>query len=232
MANIIGASHSLKAVFFDVGRTLIHPHPSVGSIYANIAATYGMTFRAEDADINFKKAFATQNNNPLNAMDKEQEWWKHIVIEAIKPLASIKNFDAYFSHLWNYFTLAEAWEIFPNVSFILQKCKALNLKLGIISNWDSRLIPLLKTLELDHHFETISVSALIGAAKPDRKIFEHALASIGAKPQEAIHIGDSINDDGRGAENAGIVPVIIDRKGNNPSKYQTIRSLNELFTVM
>ncbi len=102
--------------------------------------------------------------------------------------------------------------------------------MGIISSWDSRLIPLLKTLELDHHFESISVSVLIGAAKPDWKIFEHALASIEAKPEEVIHVGDSIEDDGQGAENAGIVPVIIDRKGNNPSKYRTIQSLSELLT--
>jgi putative hydrolase of the HAD superfamily len=43
----------------------------------------------------------------------------------------------------------------------------------------------------------------VGFEKPDRRIFEHALAAMGATGADAIHIGDSWAADVRGALGAG-----------------------------
>ena len=64
------------------------------------------------------------------------------------------------------------------------------LKLGIVSNFDTRLRPILKGLGLDQLFDTIVISAEIGVEKPNPIIFEAACQELGVLPEEAVHVGD------------------------------------------
>jgi putative hydrolase of the HAD superfamily len=51
---------------------------------------------------------------------------------------------------------------------------------------------------------------VVGAAKPDPRIFEVALARAGVARAEAVHIGDTLTQDAAGAEAAGITPIHFD----------------------
>jgi HAD superfamily hydrolase (TIGR01509 family) len=53
-------------------------------------------------------------------------------------------------------------------------------------------------------------STVIGAAKPDPRIFRAALARAGAPAVETIHIGDTLANDVAGARAAGITPIHFD----------------------
>ena len=77
----------------------------------------------------------------------------------------------------------------------------------VISNWDDRLRPLLKSLELAHWFEVIHVSAEIGAHKPDARIFQTAAESLGTPPARILHVGDGEREDHQGALVAGFNPA-------------------------
>ena len=54
-------------------------------------------------------------------------------------------------------------------------------------------------------------SGAVGAAKPDRAIFAHALAALGVEASEALHVGDSRVNDYDGARAAGIAALLVDR---------------------
>ena len=56
-------------------------------------------------------------------------------------------------------------------------------------------------------------SGAVGAAKPDRAIFAHALATLGVEASEALHVGDSRVADYDGARGAGIEALFLDRSG-------------------
>jgi putative hydrolase of the HAD superfamily len=56
-------------------------------------------------------------------------------------------------------------------------------------------------------------SAVAGARKPDPAIFEPALELAGCAPEEALHVGDTREEDVAGARAAGIRPLLIDRGG-------------------
>ena len=64
------------------------------------------------------------------------------------------------------------------------------LKLGIVSNFDTRLRPILKELSLDQLFDAIVISAEVGVEKPNPTIFEAACQQLGVLPEEAVHVGD------------------------------------------
>ena len=57
-------------------------------------------------------------------------------------------------------------------------------------------------------------SAELGAAKPERAIFEHALALAGVGAERAWHVGDDLRDDVEGARAAGIRAVLLARGGS------------------
>ncbi len=72
-------------------------------------------------------------------------------------------------------------------------------------------------------------SEMANACKPNKLIFEKALEVSGVKPEEAIHIGDSITSDVEPAKEIGITPVYISRKeAVSVGGVQVIRTLDEL----
>ena len=86
----------------------------------------------------------------------------------------------------------------------LKALAARGLKLGVISNWDERLRPLLEQLKLAGYFEVIVVSREVRAAKPSRAIFQHAVRKLGLPPEAVLHVGDNLSMDVRGAQAAGL----------------------------
>ena len=83
--------------------------------------------------------------------------------------------------------------------------------LAVVSNFDSRLIPLLDGLGLAAFFDAVVCSGEAGAAKPDGAIFTHALAVLGVEASEALHVGDNPEADYDGARAAGLEALLVDR---------------------
>ena len=77
--------------------------------------------------------------------------------------------------------------------------------------------------------DAVVTSASVGVRKPGVAIFERALALAGARPDEAVHVGDSVEDDVAGARAAGIEPVLVRRDGGaGPPGVRTIATLAAL----
>jgi putative hydrolase of the HAD superfamily len=101
-------------------------------------------------------------------------------------------------------------------------------QLVVVSNWDCSLPDWLGEAGLLEHVDAVVTSAEVGAAKPDRAIFEHALGLAGATAADTVHVGDSLDNDVAGARAAGIRPLLIARDGGAPAGVEAIRSLAEL----
>ena len=65
-------------------------------------------------------------------------------------------------------------------------------------------------------------------ASPTRAVFGRALELAGVEPAEALHVGDSLENDVAGARAAGIRAVLVARDGGAPAGVETVRSLAEL----
>jgi putative hydrolase of the HAD superfamily len=105
-------------------------------------------------------------------------------------------------------------------------------RLVVVSNWDCSLADWLQTAGLLEHVDAVVTSAEVGVAKPGRAIFEHALGLAGARADEAVHVGDSVENDVAGARAAGIRAVLVARDGSPPAGVETIRSLTELASLL
>jgi len=121
------------------------------------------------------------------------------------------RFDAFFEELYDLFARADVWRLYPDVIEVLQAVRARGVTVGMVSNWDSRLLSICQALELESYFDFILASAVVGSAKPEAKIFEKALELANCRPDEAIHIGDSLENDWQGARAVGLEAIIINR---------------------
>jgi len=83
-------------------------------------------------------------------------------------------------------------------------------ELGVISNSMS-LAPrrFLEQSGLEGYFKAILVSGEVGYRKPRPEIFKRALEKIGANPGEAVHVGNSLEEDVKGAKGVGMYSVLI-----------------------
>lgn len=88
-------------------------------------------------------------------------------------------------------------------------------KLAVISNVSSHevAVEILKRVGFKRFFDHVVTSAQTGIRKPDPGIFLYALMQFGIRPNEAVHVGDSEEHDVRGAKSVGMKTVLVSRRG-------------------
>jgi putative hydrolase of the HAD superfamily len=102
---------------------------------------------------------------------------------------------------------------YPDAVPALVALRHRGLRLLAVSNWDCSLGEVLKRCGLAELLDGALSSAEAGAPKPDPAIFVAALKLTGCEPAEAIHVGDTREEDVAGAEAAGIRALLLDRDG-------------------
>jgi HAD superfamily hydrolase (TIGR01509 family) len=86
-----------------------------------------------------------------------------------------------------------------------------SILLGSISNGVADL----ESIGMAHHF-TVSLAAnRFGRAKPDPAIFHAACAALGVAPAEAVYVGDDLQLDVAGAQNAGMRALWLNRRASS-----------------
>ncbi len=118
---------------------------------------------------------------------------------------------------------------YPEVPAVLARLRARGARLAVVSNWDVSLHDVLERTELRPLVDAVVISAVEGVAKPDPAIFRAALQRLGARAEDAVHVGDSVEHDVAGARNAGVEAVLVARDGAAaPDGVRVVASLEEL----
>ena len=206
------------AVFFDAANTLLYPYPSVGAVYAEVAARYGVTTTADAVQAAFGGAWAEAQavTDPVRYGVGEPDgrrFWHALVHATFAQIALPDDFEGFFDELYWLFSKPTVWRLYPECLTVLQTLRRQGYVVGVISNWDIRLLDLLHGLGLMDCVQHVSISAVVGWEKPHGNIFAHALDAVGASPARAVHVGDSLHADVQGARQAGMQPLWLRRDG-------------------
>jgi putative hydrolase of the HAD superfamily len=117
-----------------------------------------------------------------------------IADEAIGPLVD---------WLWDEQPRANLWRAeIPEMVALARELRARGVRVAVLSNSEGRLAELLAEIGIADAFDAIVDSGRVGIEKPDRRIFDHTLAVLGAS-RPGIHVGDSWPADVVGALGAG-----------------------------
>jgi putative hydrolase of the HAD superfamily len=214
----------IRAVTFDVGGTLIEPYPSVGHVYAAVAAEHGRVIPPEELNRRFCSAWGAKKQ-----FRHSREDWAMLVDETFGDLVSKGATRNFFDELYQRFALPACWRVFEDVQPALDDLRSRGVRLGVISNWDERLRPLLNRLGLDEYFESIVISCEAGSCKPAAEIFKEAIRHFGFEPDSILHVGDSLSEDVKGAEASEMRALLIDRSA--PASKGVISSLTQIPSV-
>jgi len=221
-------------VFFDVAGTLIRVRDGVGTQYARVATRFGVAADPVALEREFPRAFRAAPpmafpDAPADAIPRlEREVW-HGIVRAVFAGAGFLSafapggFEAYFDAVFRHFRDPAVWDVYPDVEPALSALGELGCPLGVVSNFDSRVLGILEGLGLARRFASVTLSSHVGATKPDPLIFARALAHHGVGAAHAVHVGDSPVDDVDGAHAAGLRAVLIDRMGRHAGCSDLVR---------
>ena len=207
-------------IFFDAVGTVFGVRDGVGVQYAKCADRVGVTVSAASLESAFYDSFKAAGPSvfPLASADLiprlEFEWWRSVVFETFDRVGVMNQFESFndfFEDLFQYFATAEPWIVYPETVAVLESLQTLGLSIGMVSNFDSRLHSVLRSLSLDHYFQSVTISTEVGSAKPNGKIFTIALSKHSCEAHQAWHVGDSFKDDYTSAIAMGLRGVWVDR---------------------
>ena len=207
-----------QVIFLDAVGTIFGVKGSVGEIYCTFAQKFGVECTPPEVNKAFYHQFKTAPPGAytgLSAIElprQEYAWWKEINSQTFRAIGKIQeftDFDAFFDELYYYFATAAAWEIYSDTLLALNQWQKQGITLELISNFDTRLYAVLKALDLSKYFSQITISTVVGIAKPEPAIFQAALA--GRTANQAWHIGDSELEDYQGAIAAGLQAFWLER---------------------
>jgi len=208
----------LKVIFFDAVGTLIEIRGCVGEIYSRAAREFGFEAEPRVLQLNFERSFRRQPplafpaGTPEAALTGlEKAWWANLVEAVFDGLGSFPRFDQFFDEIFERFRGRESWRAYDDVAPALTELKRRGFRLGVISNFDSRLYDVLRACSLDHFFDSVHISTRVGAAKPDPAIFRAAVNHYAVEARRAWHVGDSLREDVEGAMAAGVNAILLDR---------------------
>jgi len=206
----------IRAVTIDALGTLVHMQPPGPRLKARLKALAGVDVTEEQASAGFRAEIAYYLEHHLeggdpDSLDALRDRCAGILRGALGieevPLATVReallgslHFDAY-----------------ADAPAALEELRSRGLRVVAASNWDSSLPEVLERTGLASLLDGVVSSAGAGAAKPDPALFMQALELASAQPEQALHVGDRIDNDIDGALALGMRAALIVRDGDRPS---------------
>lgn len=106
---------------------------------------------------------------------------------------------------------AEGECLYQDVPEVLPQLRAHGVELGVVTNASHPMALRdreLRAMSIIDYFPRCRIAAVdVGVIKPHPAIFEHALGLVGARPEEAVFVGDNLIADIKGAQGAGMIAV-------------------------
>jgi putative hydrolase of the HAD superfamily len=132
--------------------------------------------------------------------------------------------------------MQHAWRLFDDSQPCLHWLRSHGLRTAVITNAPSTYQrDKINAIGLGDAFDTIAISAEIGAAKPDPRIFHAACANLHLHPSQVLHIGDRLDQDAIAATQAGMRGIWLNRGARIPppagiTMINSLAALPELIT--
>lgn len=238
-----GTPSRVKGILFDVGDTLLAPHPSFLELFALVMREQGFSVTPAEVEEALQTVGRSvsevigQGDNPderwSTSEEKSRRFWRRLYGAMLAHWGIADGDGAIFNALYARFTRPDSYRLFPDVMPALEACREAGLVLGIVSNFESWLEDMLAGLGVAGFFACVVISGKEGIEKPDPEIFRRALERSGLEPAETAFVGDHPRVDIAAARELGMTGVLIDRWDRYPDADSLrIRTLADLLPAL
>ena len=226
-------------ILFDAVGTLIYPDPHAISVYQDAAARFGIRLPRETVAERFRsgrqKFFARADsglptaNLPSSDSIERESWFQLVrfVLREVDPIETV------FESLWEHFAKPVNWNVFPDVEPCWSQLRETGVHIGIASDFDSRLPPIVEAIHPLSQSEFLFYSAQIGFRKSDVSFYQSISKRLaGFSFDRIIMIGDDFERDVVVPKQLGWEAIWLHRtEATATSHFETptvMRSLDEL----
>ena len=215
----------LKAVVFDVDFTIAKPGPDLGPEgYRRLGERYGLALDpARYADAR-REALTTLKRHP--ELDHDEEIWVLFTQRIIEGMGGVGDTYGAAVEMEGAWARAHHFELYDDVFPTLEALRASGLKIGLLSNSARDLDEF-----VSHHnlvVDAVLTSRAHGKTKPHETIFRRILELLDVSPEEAVMVGDSIEDDIEGAHAVGMRALLVDRERRYGEDVESLDDLREV----
>jgi len=215
----------LKAVIFDVDYTIARPGPDLGPEgYRRLGERYGLALDPSRYDEARRAAFTTLKRHP--ELDHDEEIWvlfTQRIIEGMGGEGDTYGAAVEMEGAWSH---AHFFELYDDALPTLEALRARGLKIGLLSNTARDLEAF-----VEHHglsVDAVLTSRAHGKTKPHETIFRRMLELLDVAPNEAVMVGDTVEDDIEGAHAVGMRALLVDREGRYGDEVVALDDLREV----
>ncbi len=211
----------LRAVIFDLGGTLMHESDATQPVNARGDEALTLYLREQGFELNLS-TFPLEFRRRLDDYFKQREkdlletTYSFVLRDVLTHKGYGEVSDKVIREaLDRLFAVTQTnWALEEDALAALKKIEADGYRMGLISNAgdDQDVQQLLHKFGLGRFFDFALTSAACSYRKPHPRIFELALSSWYFLPSEAVMIGDNLDADIRGAQNAGLATIWIKRR--------------------
>jgi len=227
-----------RAIFFDVGETLVHVDPSFVDLFVTVLAGAGHNRSVDEVReasthiyARFSEA-ARDGSMWTTSPERSREFWTSVYERMLGELR-VADDDRLAATLYREFTRMENYVLFDDVRPTIDALHARGLLLGIVSNFESWLEDWFGIHELVETFPVRVISGIEGIEKPDQRIFRIALERAGVDAAESAYVGDNPEFDVDPPAALGMFPVLVDRRDRFPDHAGArVRDLRDLPAIL
>ena len=218
----------IRAVIFDIDGTLYDWEASIDRALRDVLPEVPTAYR-NGLTNRMRQALADYALVVRDGLVVDRKYWL-LMVDPVPPWrAALPDADSELAQrvAQRYQSLLDAVP-FADASPALEALRV-EYALGVLSN-SPRSEETLTRLKFRHYFDAV-VAASEPWRKPHPEAFRRACRALGVAPSEAVYIGDSIANDVEGALGAGLIPVWVDRYGDDydlPEGAWRLSSLDEL----
>jgi putative hydrolase of the HAD superfamily len=220
----------LEAVLFDVDFTIAKPGPDLGPEgYQRLGRRYGLELDPSRYEEARRLAFDELERHP--EFEHDEEIWVLFTERIIRGMGEGGG-RAYecaveMTRAWEH---AHNFDLYEDVLPTLAALREHGLRIGLVSNTARDLEQFVR-----HHALDVDValsSRTHGRVKPHASIFLAVLERLGVEPAAAAMVGDTPEDDVKGASALGIRAFLLDREGRYPEFAGRLDDLRELLVAL
>ena len=229
-----------QAIFFDLDETLLDDNRSYDQSIARVCTELGSAYPEFAFDNLFEvyRRISTEHwaevadqvmSGARDGQSVRLEAWGRALLacDCRDETIASRALASYSRHR------LESYALFDDARVVLEELSG-EFEFAVITNgaastqWEK-----VRQLGLDAICKAVLVSGEVGVAKPDSHIFRLALERLGVAASTVWHVGDSLNSDVAGAQNAGLTSIYLNRNGtarpaDAPEPRHEIRSLLEV----
>jgi HAD superfamily hydrolase (TIGR01509 family) len=210
----VSPARGTRALLIDGLGTLVSLAPPAPALRHELAARFGIEVaeqeagRALGAEIAFYRAHMGlgRDTESLAALRRR---CAEVLRDALPPSPRLAALDI--AAVTEALLGGLRFDAYPDARPALLGARAAGARIVVVSNWDVSLADVLERVGLAPLLDGVVTSAAVGAAKPAPEIFAHALGVAGVGAEHALHVGDTLDEDVRGAAACGIRAVLLRR---------------------